>query len=367
MDGLQPTSCYNTLMKILLYTYDIMKIGGIETSFYNLAQFLSKQGHEVGVRYSVASPMQIKRYKDAGIDMNKVSRERCDVLLIGSVWKQPHDIIATVTVQQVHADWSDKYWKGAPQALNMLYKAKDKVDIFACVSESSASFVRRATAKYGKPVTVMYNLAPEKSELKKSKHKKIVFAAFTRMSHEKGLNNYQAFRKRIESLGIPAEFRVYTNGDAPEGWKLFEPVPDIKTEFKDVDFVCSLADTESFGYTIAEANSAGVPCVIKRANSTEEFFSAKENLILDDVTDFEEKDLRRKIKSYKLREISEKNILDAISLFESMQKDKCIIRSMRSFYDIESKVQRKAGDLFAVSTKRAKKLLSHELNIVERV
>lgn len=366
LNGQLQTSCYNRAMKILLYTYDIMKIGGIETSFYNLAQYLKAKGHEVGVRYSIASDMQLSRYKAADIDIRAVKQETCDVLLIGSIWKQPQLINAKLTVQQVHADWSDKFWKGAPSALQMIHKANKTVDMYACVSDSSGRFVSKAT---NKPIITMNNLAPDKSKTTRKLHgnstKKLVFAAFTRMTSEKGLKNYQAFRKRVEELGINAEFRVYTNGDAPDGWKLYEPVPDIRTELPAVDFVCSLADTESFGYTIAEANSCSVPCVIKRCNSTAEFWSDKDNLILDNVEDFSAKDLSKKVTSYNLRSRTEKSVDDAIETFSKMKDERCIIRSMRSFYDLESKVSRHKGEIFNVSKKRASELLSNKLKLVE--
>lgn len=351
-------------MKILLYTYDIMKIGGIETSFYNLAQYLKDKGHEVGVRYTVIAPMQMKRYKDAGIDIKKQEQEVCDLLLIGSIFNQPKLIIAKLTVQQIHADWTDEFWKGAGSARQMVNKADANVDMYACVSDSSCNFISRLTEK---PIITMNNLAPAKSDVKRSKHDKKVFAAFTRMSAEKGLENYQVLRDKIISLGIDAEFRVYTNGNAPDDWELYEPVPDIKKVFNDIDFVCSLADTESFGYTIAEANSAGVPCIVKRANSTAEFFDNESNVILDNMNDLTVKDLTRTIIAYNLREQTEKSIDKALEYFDKEQKRKCIIKCKRKFYDIEAQKSRIMGSYFAVSPKRAKELLKNKYNIVEEL
>lgn len=352
-------------MKVLLYTYDILKIGGIETSFYNMAQYLRDKGYEVGVRYSKADPMQIKRYRDAGIDMQSLQTEICDILFIGSIWKQPSLITAKLTVQQIHADWTDDFWKGAASAVGMVKVADKNVDVFASVSESGSLFVKNLTDK---DVVVMNNLAPEATKLMRKKGEKIVFAAFTRMTHEKGLSNYQALRTRIESMSIDAEFRVYTNGDAPKGWTLYEPVTDIKTVLHEVDFVCSLADTESFGYTIAEANSCGVPCIIKRTNSTHEFFDSKANIILDTVDDLTKKDLRRKRShKYTLREKTENSINEAMVLFERRTHDRTIIKCMKVFNDLTINRRRALGETFAVSMDRANELLTHELNIVKRV
>lgn len=352
------------LMKILLYTYDIMKIGGIETSFYHLAQYLHGKGHDVGVRYSQASPEQVKRYKDAGIDIQHVKQEKCDVLFIGSIWRQPVLITARIKVQQCHADWSDEFWKGAGSALQMIHKAEKTVDVFACVSESAANFVRKATDK---PVVVMNNIAPELSDIEKRKHKGSVFAAFTRMTREKGKGNYVDFRNRILELGINAEFRAYTNGEAPEGWELFETVTDIRTELPEIDYVVSLADTESFGYAIAEANSAAVPAIIKRTNSTAEFFLDTDNLILDDVSSFTKKDLSRKINSYQLRVKTEQSVDDMLKYLEKYQKSHCIIRTRRQFYDIDAQKKRVVGEVFSTSKKRGKELLKHKLKLVEEI
>lgn len=244
----------------------------------------------------------------------------------------------------------------------MINRADNNVDMYACVSESSASFVRKATKKQ---VIVMNNLAPEKSVVKRSKGDKVVFGAFTRMTAEKGLKNYQEFREHVKSLCIKAEFNVWTPGDAPTGWEKHEPIPDIRTALKDVDMVVSLADTESFGYTIAEANSCGVPCVIKRTNSTSEFFSDKDNLILDDVQDFDKKSLKLKVSSYTLRERTEASVDEAMAMFKSIIKGRQMLKVRRPYWDIKAKKQRDIGEVFSVTKERAKELLSNKIKIVE--
>ena len=349
-------------MKILLYTSDIQKVGGIETSFFELAKFLKSNNYDVGVRFNVINPMQLERYKEAGIDVRHEVSEICDVLIIGSIWRRPKMINAKLTVQGVHADWTDSYWNGAASGLNMVSRANKEVDIFACVSESSAEFVKRIATK---PVIVMHNLAPEKTAIKRTKSGTVRFGAFTRMTAEKGLKNYQEFKERVKSLGIKAEFNVWTPGEAPTGWKKHQPIPDIRTALPNIDMVVSLADTESFGYTIAEANSCGVPCVIRRTNSTSEFFSDKDNLILDTMSDFSEKDLHRKIKGYKLREKSEENVLKAVKSFEELADKKCTIRAVRKFTDLQERRERYGGEIFSVTAERAKELLSNKIKIVE--
>ena len=351
-------------MKILLFTYDLSTIGGIETSFFQLAQYLKKSGHNVGVRFGVSSSLQLQRFREAGIDISQERNEVCDILLIGSVWRQPKMIAAKLTVQQIHADWTDKFWNGAGSALQMINRADSNVDMYACVSESSASFVRKAT---NKQVIVMNNLAPVKSVVKRSKGDKVVFGAFTRMTAEKGLKNYQAFRERVLKLGINAEFKVFTTGDAPNGWEHNEPIKDIKTVFSGVDYVVSLADTESFGYTIAEANSCGIPCIIKRCNSTKEFFSSKDNLIFDGVQDFDKKSLNLKVTSYTLREMTEASVDEAMAMFKSIIKDRQMLKVRRPYWDIKAKKQRGIGEVFAADKERAKDLLSNKNNIVEEL
>lgn len=342
-----------------------MKIGGIETSFYNLSRYLSDKGHEVSVRYAKADPMRIKRYIDAGIDIQKEKIETCDVLLVGSIWRRPKQIVARVTVQQVHADWSDDFWGKASSPIMMLKAADGECDVFSPVSNSSGNFVGKYVTK---PIITMNNLAPKPMKIKRGKNQKLIIGAFTRMTTEKGLKNYELLRDRLKELNIDAELRVYTNGEAPDGWTLYEPVPDIRTEFSNIDFVASLADTESFGYTIAEANSCGVPCIIKRTHSTGEFFSDKDNIILDSVSDITAKMLNQKHEvTYTLREATEQNIDTAIKEFERLANGKCIIKSMKAFKDLEANKRRQLGEVFAVTNKRAQELLSNELNLVKRV
>ena len=90
-------------MKIILYTYDIMKIGGIETSFFLLSNYLKEKGYNVSVRYSTGDPMRVKKYKDAGIDIKPMVKETCDILIVGSIYRLPTLISARVTARQVHA------------------------------------------------------------------------------------------------------------------------------------------------------------------------------------------------------------------------------------------------------------------------
>ena len=351
-------------MNILLFTHDLATIGGIETSFFELAQYLKSKGYNVGVRFGVASPLQLSRYRAAGIDVRHEVPEICDILIIGSIWRRPKMINAKLIVQGVHADWTDTFWNGAASGLNMVSRADKEVDIFACVSKSSAEFVKRIATK---PVIVMYNLAPEKTHIKRSKSDVVRFGAFTRMTAEKGLKNYQAFRERILELGINADFKAFTPGDAPDGWEYNEPVKDIRTAFNGIDYVVSLADTESFGYTIAEANSCGIPCIIKRTNSTSEFFSDKDNLILDDVQDFDKKSLKLKVSSYTLRERTEASVDEAMAMFKSIINGRQLLKVTRSYWDIKVKKQRGIGEVFAADIKRAKELLSNENNIVEEL
>lgn len=353
-------------MKIILYTYDIVKIGGIETSFFLLSQYLTKSGYDVSVRYSRADPMRVKRYKDFGIDIRPMEKESCDILIIGSIYMIPNLIHAKVMVRQIHANWSDDYWwKQKAGIIRMLQVADNTADMFLPVSKSSASFVSQYVTK---PVQVMYNLAPEKTAIKRTLGDKLVIASFTRMTGEKGLKNYEKLRDKLKALKIDAELRVYTNGEAPSGWNKHEPVPDIRTELTDVDFVASLADTESFGYTIAEANSCGIPCIIKRTNGTKEFFDDVSNIILDDVDNLTKKQLtiKRKV-TYNLPTITKQSIDETMKELKRLASKKCIIRSVRAFKDMEAKKMRSTGEIFAVSKERAKQLLNNDIKVAEKL
>lgn len=346
-------------MKILLYTHDIQKIGGIETSFYQFAQWLKIKGYEVGVRYDWSDPLQVKRYRQAGIDFQPLKKESADILIVGSIWKQPQQITARLVVQQVHADWSDTYWS-KDSGVELIRKAEKKVDVFAAVSESAAQFVRQHTSK---AVIVMNNLAPDKRLISRSKQPKTVFAAFTRMTAEKGLKNYQTLREHVLSMGIDAEFRVFTNGDAPKGWEAYEPVVDITKVLGEVDYVCSLADTESFGYTIAEAQSCGVRTIIKKANSTNEFF---ESIVLENILDLKKSDLKKKPPRYRLRGQTEDNIIQAMRKLKAMRSDRQMLRVTRPFTDLTAMTYRNLGDTFVADKARAKELLSNKAKIVVR-
>ena len=341
-----------------------MKIGGIETSFFIFANYLKSKGHDVSVRYSICDPMRLKKYRDAGIDIDKEKLETCDILFIGSIYRHPKLVTARLTVQQIHADYSDPFWNGAPEGVRLIKVYGNDSDILCPVCDSSSNFVKNIVAK---PVMTMNNLAPKNTTIKKVKHDKLVIAAFTRMSTEKGLKNYEELRDRLIELKVDAELRCYTTGSVPDGWIACSPVPDIKTELSDVDFVASLADTESFGYTIAEANSCGIPCLIKRTHSTHEFHSDKNNVIMDSVSSLTKKDLCRKILDYDLYDKTKQSVDSGMKELEKLANQHVIIKVMKCFYDIETGKSRKRFETFSTTRVRADKLLKHEANIVEEI
>lgn len=341
-----------------------MKIGGIETSFFIFANYLKSKGHDVSVRYSVCDPMRLKKYRDAGIDIDREKKEICDILFVGSIYRHPKLVTAKLTVQQIHADYSDPFWEGAVEGVRLIKTYGEESDVFCPVCESSAGFIESFVTK---PIIVMNNLAPEKQIIKKKKNNKLVIAAFTRMSTEKGLKNYEALRDRLQELNIESELRCYTTGEVPDGWIAKEPVPDIRTELSDIDFVASLADTESFGYTIAEANSCGIPCIIKRTNSTKEFYSDKNNIIMDSVSSLIKKDLCRKMLNYDLYDKTKKSVDDGMKQLESMVYMRDIIIVMKGFYDIQARKNRLRGETISVSRDRANELLNHEANIARKI
>ena len=341
-----------------------MKIGGIETSFFIFANYLKSKGHNVSVRYSVCDPMRLKKYRDAGIDIDKEKKEICDILFIGSIYRHPKLVTAKLTVQQVHADYSDPFWNGAPEGVRLIKTYGEDSDILCPVCDSSTSFVKNIVTK---PVMTMNNLAPERTTIKKNKHDKLVIAAFTRMSTEKGLKNYEALRDRLLELKVDAELRCYTTGSVPDGWIACTPVPDIRTELADVDFVASLADTESFGYTIAEANSCGIPCIIKRTHSTKEFYDNKNNVILDSVSTLTKKDLCRKILNYDLYDKTRQSVDLCMDKLSKMANERVIIKVMKSFYDMQTGKTRNRYETFSTARPRANELLKHEANIVEEI
>lgn len=354
----------NPKAKILLFTNDINKIGGIETGFYNMALFLKANGYDVGVRYHKADRFQIEKFMQSGISIEHDKPESCDIVIFGSAWALSKNITAKVVAQQIHANWSDDFWGNQSYAITAIKANSPTTDVFLPVCESTVDYIKKYTDKEVYP---MYNIAPAPKKIQHTSDK-LVIAAFTRMTHEKGKDNYVALANRLKELGFDAELRVYTNGDAPNGWNIHEPVKDISEELCDVTFVASLSDTESFGYTIAEANSCGIPCIIKRCKSTNEFFDESSNIIIDNISEINAKMLRKKYKiSYGIDKKSRKSVLDIVEKLEIIAEQRCIIKVMKNFYDMETGKNRKRYEIFSTTRTRADELLKHEANIAEEI
>lgn len=138
---------------------------------------------------------------------------------------------------------------------------------------------------------------------------------------------------------------------------------DITTVLPEIDYVCSLADTESFGYTIAEANACGVPCIIKKANSTLEFFDPEANIILHDVKQLTE--LKTGKKKYDLDTTTRKSVDEAMELYKDLASRKSIIRVMKPFFDVQAQQHRRVGDIVSLEMDRASELISNSYRIAE--
>lgn len=58
---------------------------------------------------------------------------------------------------------------------------------------------------------------------------------------------------------------------------------------------------------------------------------------------------------------------EALEPLAEGQSQSCIIRARREFNDLSAKTVRRKGDVFRVSKKRAKELLSNKIEIVEKL
>jgi glycosyltransferase involved in cell wall biosynthesis len=250
--------------RILIYNYDLYKIGGTETFLYNLCKYYKDKN--IVLVYKTGKPEYINLlqnlvpvFRDDGI-----RRYTCDVLLMGNYFGS--EVCPRVTAKQkyqmVHADYTgmkEAGWK-------IQLKRPDKTK-FISVSDTTAGGLKR---EFGYDSIVQYNILDKEID----KDKPLVFISLTRATREKGIDRiiklcqlFKKYNKKFVWLlcgTIAEQCSVDTKkqiDNIPE-IILISPSPNNKLLINTADYLVQLSDTESFCYSAYEALIMGKPVII---------------------------------------------------------------------------------------------------------
>lgn len=243
------------MAKIGIFRDGIYPSGGIETWLYNIAKRWGKT-HDITIYYDNADDKQLRRLQRLVRCEEYVGQE---IKVDTAIWCYDflgfHTTKAKRKIHVVHADYQYRY---------KFYKGNElipKVDEVYAVSRKAADSAEKL---FGCKVEVLYN--PLSWEVQR---KPIQIISATRLAHEKGAWRMVKLDQALEKSGVDYVWTIYTPSYSDEkitsrfskNVVFKKPVMSILEKMKQSDFVVQLSDTESFGYTIVEAMTLGVPLV----------------------------------------------------------------------------------------------------------
>lgn len=264
---------------LIIYHNYIPKVGGIETAIYNLAKVL-RDTYKVTICFQSAEANQsLIKYSEVA-DIKRLTdpfeRIECDVCLIASNHVKPKQIVAKRYLQWIHSDYR-KY------NLNLVEQqagVERYVDQYIAVS-AHAGKVAKDLFKIN-PVVIQNVLDPE---FKLPEHENILhLVTNSRISPEKGFKRMVTLAEGFKEAGIRFEWLVFgDNTHRPQEMKQtiesFRHIPevifagykeDIRGGLAQADYLVQLSDFEGCPYSVLEALSVGVPCILTKFDSAGE-------------------------------------------------------------------------------------------------
>lgn len=262
------------MAKIGIFRDGIFPSGGIETWLYNIAKRWGKT-HDITIYYDNADSKQLRRLQRLVRCEEYVGQ---DIEVDTAIWC--YDFLGFNTtkakrkVHVVHADYGHRY------NFNKGDELIHKVNEVYAVSRKAAASAERL---FGCKVNVLYNpLSWETPE------RQIRIISATRLTHEKGLERMVKLHQALDKAGFNYQWDIYTPSFNEENITsrfsknvvFKKPVMSILETMKKADFVVQLSDTESFGYTIVEAMTLGIPLVVTDIAVLPELGINKHNAII---------------------------------------------------------------------------------------
>ena len=244
------------MAKIGIFRDGIYPSGGIETWLYNIAKRWGST-HDITIYYNNADNKQLRRLQRLVRCEEYIGQ---DIEVDTAIWCYDflgfHTTKARRKIHVVHADYGYRY------NFNKGDELIPKVNEVYAVSRKAAVSAERL---FGCKVDVLYNpLSWETPE------RQIRIISATRLTHEKGLERMVKLHQALDRAGVNYQWEIYTPSyNEEEITSRFsknvvfkKPVMSILEKIKKADFVVQLSDTESFGYTIVEAMTLGIPLVV---------------------------------------------------------------------------------------------------------
>ena len=250
--------------RILIYNYDLYKIGGTETFLLNFCKYYKDKN--IIVMYKTGKPEYVNllhQYVEVCRDNSK-EHYTCDVLIMGNYFSgeiYPR-VKAKQKYQMIHADYSGMKKAGWPISYS---KPSDVKPI--CVSDVAAAGLKR---EFGYNSIVNYNILDKDL----GKERPLIFITLSRATREKGINRILTLCELFKKYHKP--FLWLMCGTIAEQSEndtmrriskipeivLIPPTPNNKALIATADYLVQLSDTESFCYSAYEALIMGKPVIL---------------------------------------------------------------------------------------------------------
>lgn len=232
--------------EVVIWTSKTFRIGGIETFIYNFVKNMSVY-YDICVLYDEIDSMQLTRLS-AYADVRKNDLKKpivCDSLIVNRVIDTvPENISYNQKIQMCHALRTLVHKYRIPEADHIVY-----------VSELS----RKSFEGVEPDGPVIHNIMDPGPV-----HKALILVTCSRLqTGEKGYNRMIELAGALNRQQIPFKWFVFAD-KAIEGIDnviSIKPTLDVKPWIAAATYLVQLSDEESFGYSLVESLSLGVPVI----------------------------------------------------------------------------------------------------------
>lgn len=330
--------------KNVFYFSHINSIGGVESFLY----YLSKTYNNFVVYYrdDKSDMAQLKRLSER-VEVHKWNGERikCENIFLNYNTDIIDFVDAKEYVWMVHMNYKTQ---------GRAAKLHPKITKCCGVSKTACKEFEEVS---GRKCELLYNLVA----LDKPK-KVLKLISATRLTEEKGREEIIKLGKELDTYGIPYLWLVFTND-----WNVIQnpniiymsPKLDITSYIAEADYLVQLSSSESFCFSVVEAEMLGVPVIVRDLEVWKEIgLKDRENaFILNyDMSDVPVDDIYKGLKDFKYsppksewgRYLNNESDYDPDRLVD--------VVVLCRFWDIQSLVWREKNESFKCSEKRKNRL-----------
>lgn len=353
-------------MKNIFYFYNINKIGGIETWFYQISK--KYKDWDITIYYQVGDLEQIKRLKKyvrvIKYNGQKIECERAFFCFNTDIY---NNVKAKEKIKVYHGDYKDMVKRGQVEKNNDPHEYD--FDKYIGVSELVC---KSAEEVYGhKKVELCYN--PYTIE----KPKKVLnLISATRLTSEKGKKRMIKLSKMLDEAGIPYLWTIFTNDtQAIENPNIIymKPRLDIINYIANADYLVQLSDNEGYCYSVVEALSVGTPVIVTDIPVLKEIGVVNKNngFIIDlEMKNVPIKEIYKGLPKFKYepkKDNWDKLLAKGKSTYQKDLKTMVLVKCISDYFDIELKqLKTKDSKPYKVNKIRTEELIGYgDIEIVK--